>query len=162
MAGNFGLALPLADAQVADGGGREELVAALYKAGLHHTLARYLGAGAGEVRGAGGGASRREEEVQQECAWRLQQWDRLSPDTAQASVPGCVLGALEGAVRGDGGAVAYWRKAGEGLVGGEGWRSGRAGGGRRAGGGAGGRNRIAGKHAGILAVPGAFVRSRVD
>lgn len=116
MAGNFGLALPLADAQVADGGGREELVAALYKAGLHHTLARYLGAGAGEVRGAGGGASRREEEVQQECAWRLQQWDRLSPDTAQASVPGCVLGALEGAIRGDGGAVAYWRRAGEGLV----------------------------------------------
>ena len=118
MAGNFGLALPLADAQVAAGGGREALVAALYTAGLHHTLGRYLGAGAGagEVQGASEGASRREQEVQQECSWRLQQWDRLSPDTAAASVPGCVLGALEGAVRGDGGAVAYWRRTGEGLV----------------------------------------------
>ena len=78
----------------------------LYSSGLHHVLSRYLGHQ----------VSPEERQVQQECAWRLQQWDQLCPDTARASVPGCVLGALEGVARGDQGALTYWRLEGEGVV----------------------------------------------
>jgi ataxia telangiectasia mutated family protein len=109
MEGSHSLALPICDALATAGGpgARAGLVAALYGAGLHHVLSRYLGEQVGDER---------EREVQQECAWRLQQWDQLVPETAGSSVPGCVLGALEGAARADLGAVAYWRTQGEAVV----------------------------------------------
>ena len=90
LEGVWGLALPLSDSQALAGGpgARQGMISALYSSGMHHVLSRYLG----EQEG-----SREEQEVRQECAWRLEQWEELSPDLARSSVPGCVLGALEAA-----------------------------------------------------------------
>ena len=75
----LGLLLPICDAQAATGGSeaRQGLVGALYGSGLHHTLSKFLGSRP---------SSSEERQVQEECAWRLQQWDTFSPETAR-----CVL-----------------------------------------------------------------------
>ena len=104
LEGEWSAALPLLDGQVGVAG-------ALAGAGLHHTLAGYLAAtpelGAGLVA------------HQQDCRWRLQEWEQLRPAEASARPQGCVLGALEAAVRGDAAGAAAWRAAGARLVGAE-------------------------------------------
>ena len=72
----LGLLLPICDAQASAGGleARQSLVDALYGSGLHHTLSKFLGSHP---------TSSEERQVQEECAWRLQQWDTLSPETAR-------------------------------------------------------------------------------
>ena len=68
--------LPICDAQASTGGSeaRQGLVGALYGSGLHHTLSNFLGSHP---------TSSEERQVQEECAWRLQQWDTFSPETAK-------------------------------------------------------------------------------
>ena len=75
--------LPIRDAQASTGGSeaRQGLVGALYESGLHHTLSKFLGSHP---------TSSAERQVQEECAWRLQQWDTFSPETAR-----CVLLPLD-------------------------------------------------------------------
>ena len=109
LEGVWGLALPLSDSQALAGGpgARQGIISALYGSGMHHVLSCYLGEQEGSME---------EQEVRQECAWRLEQWEELSPDLARSSVPGCVLGALEAAGREDRGAVAWWREQGEDRV----------------------------------------------
>ena len=76
----LGLLLPICDAQAATGGSeaRQGLVGALYGSGLHHTLSKFLGSRP---------SSSEERQVQEECAWRLQQWDTFSPETARCVLP---------------------------------------------------------------------------
>ena len=76
----LGLLLPFCDAQAATGSSeaRQGLVGALYGSGLHHTLSMFLGSRL---------TSPEERQVQEECAWRLQQWDTFSPETARCVLP---------------------------------------------------------------------------
>ena len=75
----LGLLLPICDAQAATGDSeaRQGLVGALYGSGLHHTLAKFLGPHP---------TSSEERQVQEECAWRLQQWDTFSPEMARSAL----------------------------------------------------------------------------
>jgi len=112
LEGKFGIALPLFDSQTLsmDGPSRQGLVSALYSSGMHYVLSQHL---AGERRDLDGGSM---AEFQQECSWRLGNWDKFSPEDANESFHGCVLGGLESAVRGDHGAVKFWKQAGERIV----------------------------------------------
>ena len=71
------LLLPICDAQASTGGSEAQqgLVDALYGSGLHHTLSKFLGSQT---------TSSEERQVQEECAWRLQQWDTFAPETARS------------------------------------------------------------------------------
>eukprot|EP00092_Neocalanus_flemingeri_P036466 GFUD01039708.1.p1 GENE.GFUD01039708.1~~GFUD01039708.1.p1 ORF type:complete len:2472 (+),score=743.58 GFUD01039708.1:84-7418(+) len=112
LEGKFEIALPLFDSQALsmDGPSRQGLVSSLYSSGMHYVLAQHL---AGEKRDLEGGNM---VDFQQECCWRLENWDQFSPEVANESFHGCVLGGLESAVRGDHGAVRFWKQAGEKIV----------------------------------------------
>ena len=70
------LLLPIRDSRASDGGSqaKQSLVNTLYNSGLHHTLSKYLTAQS---------ISSEERQIQEDCAWRLQQWDTFSPEKAR-------------------------------------------------------------------------------
>jgi len=112
LEGQFGIALPLFDSQALSlvGPARQGLVSTLYSSGMHYVLSQHL---AGERDEVEGGSI---AEFQQECSWRLENWDQFDPKAAIGSFHGCVLGGLEGAVRGDHKAVKFWKQGGEKIV----------------------------------------------
>ena len=114
LEGRSEAALPLYDcllARRAPDPGREEayssgLVRSLASQGLHHTLHQYLSALPGPAV----------REEQQECSWRLERWEEVSPDLAGTSVSGCVLAGLDSLVRREVGPVSHWVEQGTRLV----------------------------------------------
>ena len=100
LEGQLGLATQLCDAGRVSG----SLVTSLHSLGLHHTLASYL-------QTCGSADTAQLAEHQQECAWRLEAWDQLSPAEATSTFHGCVLGGLESAVRGNTSGIAAWESA---------------------------------------------------
>lgn len=84
------------------------LVTSLHSMGLHHTLASYIQQA--EV------CTDQMREIQQECSWRLEAWDKLCPEEATKSFNGCVLGGLESCLRSQSEELSFWHKAGLNIV----------------------------------------------
>ena len=85
------------------------LVRSLHGLGMYHSLAQYL-------RGADQDQSQDMLDTQQECSWRLEQWDQLCPEAARQSFHGCILGGLESAVSNNNDGVKHWVSQGLRIV----------------------------------------------
>ena len=83
------------------------MLRARHSQGLHHTLHQYL---------SNLNHNHQFRAEQQECCWRLQRWEEVSPDLARDSVSGAVLGGLDCLVRGETGGVREWAEQGRRLL----------------------------------------------
>ena len=122
LEGRSDLALPLCDSLlVRGGGGMSGLVRSLQSEGLHHTLHQLLQSEGlhhtlHQLLSAGRGTAEQFRAEQQECCWRLERWEELSPDKARGTVSGCVLGGLDSLVRGELEGVRQWADQGTNLL----------------------------------------------
>ena len=80
------------------------LASSLQTIGLHHTLSNYISS-SGEI-------SSQMFDFQNECSWRLEQWDKFCVQGSKGNFNGCILGCLESAVRSNTDGVDYWAELG--------------------------------------------------
>ena len=98
--------LPILDVQssISSREGKQNLVQSLYQSGLFHLLSQYM---------AGFQAAEADDDVldvQAECAWRLGQWDNVSPETKTSSFNASVFGCLQSFHNSDKDGVKSWLK----------------------------------------------------